>query len=308
MEAPASLEVSVVIVVLDGISTIERQLTALAEQVGAPTFEVIVCDNGSTDGTADLVRRWIREARLGEVPLRLVDAGDRPGIPYARNCGIRRSTGRVVAFCDADDEVTPGWVAALARAVGSGLVGGRLRAIEPDGVPRPEATSYGLSATPYLPFAGSGNLGVDRRTLGLVGGFDESLPRYGFEDVDFCWRAQEAGFPLTFAPDAVVTFHLSPPSTAIRKVLQLGAGRVLMARRYPLYDDRDYRLLPCLGRLAGATVGVARARGPHRKPAARYAVASLGNLVGWWRYVARGRSPRPLLLTAEQVWESTNPG
>src|SRR4051812_13101904 len=104
--------ISVVVVVKDGEAHLGRQLAALDAQVGAPPFEVIIADNGSRDGTCALVERWIQDGPSSPDRALLVDAGARPGIPFARNQGVLASTGEVIAFCDADDVVAPTWVAA----------------------------------------------------------------------------------------------------------------------------------------------------------------------------------------------------
>ena len=65
--------------------------------------------------------------------LRLVDSSDRPGASHARNVGARAATAPALAFCDADDEVGPGWVAAM----GNALVRHDFVACLPDGLATP---------------------------------------------------------------------------------------------------------------------------------------------------------------------------
>ena len=107
--------VSVVVPAFDAESTLGEQLGALAGQVGAPVFEVLVCDNGSRDGTAGVVWSFVGRS-VGSVAwsgVRLVDASVRRGPAAARNVGAGRARGEFLVFCDADDVVSPGWVAAL---------------------------------------------------------------------------------------------------------------------------------------------------------------------------------------------------
>lgn len=293
------MEVSVVLCALNEEKRIGRQLRALDAQTGAPDFEVIVVDNGSTDRTADVVRAWIgNEGRLAESAA-LVDASSTPGIPAARNAGARAATGRVLAFCDADDEVQPGWVAAIARAVeGDVLVGGRVIAVDAHGKPTGDLYGQGLVATRYLPHISGANFGIGRAAYFAVGGFDESLPRYGFDDVDFSWRVQEAGHRVVYASDALVHFTLSGAGASISKRFQLGQGRVLMARRFPRYDSAPYtvrstiaELLRAGGSLAGTLI---RRRTIDRREASR-AVAAAGRVVGAMRYRGvDGAPPRRL--------------
>ena len=74
-----------------------------------------------------------------------------------------------------------------------------------------------------------------------IGGYDESLPRYGYEDVDISWRHQEADGVMRFIPEAEIRFTLGGEES-IRKKCELGVGRVLMARRFPKVDSATYLL------------------------------------------------------------------
>ena len=74
--------------------------------------EVIVVDNGSTDGS-----RQHAEAVRGRHPVTIVDAPDRANASYARNVGARAAGGDVLMFVDADDELAAGYVEAMARAL-----------------------------------------------------------------------------------------------------------------------------------------------------------------------------------------------
>ena len=227
-------EVSVIICVKNGRGTIGRQLDALAAQAGAPGFEVVVVDNRSDDGTARYVSQWAREQGLGAIAhLTIVPALARQLILYARNVGVVSARGDLLLFCDADDEVRPTWVSEHYRHRHEhDAAGGRILGRRANGVEVPQAFPDGLIETGYLPHAGGANFAVHRDVCLAVGGYDESLPRYGFEDVDFSWRVQEAGYRLGYVPTAVVDFSLAEASASVRKRFLLGKGRVLMAHRY----------------------------------------------------------------------------
>jgi GT2 family glycosyltransferase len=297
--------VSVVVVVKDGEAHLGHQLAALDAQQDAPPFEVVVVDNGSRDGTGALVQRWIDEGVAAPARALLVDAGARPGIPFARNQGVLASSGEVIAFCDADDVVSPTWVAALSSASRvPGLVGGRKDAVSPSGRPRPDVTPDGLTETGYLPFAATCNLAVTRQCMFDVGGFDESLPEYGFEDVDFCWRAQLAGYPLRYAPDAVITFTVSSKVRAVRKEYLLAKAKMAIVRRHPRFDPTPYSLRYCLADVGGRALRI-----PYRmlRPSAararevRWLVDSVGRLAGYWHYSVRGKDAAPMLLSNDPL-------
>lgn len=198
---------TVVIPALNAEDLIGHQLEALAAQTFTD-FEVVVADNGSTDRTAEVVH-----ARAGALEVRVVDASGRRGVSHARNTGLREARAAKVVFCDADDIVDPAWVGAMDAALArDDVVGGHL---EVERVNPPEVISWAGSPTGsglpaamgYLPYAVGANLGLNRQVIDTVGDFDESYVG-GHEEVDLCWRAQEAGLTLGFAPDAVVHYRL----------------------------------------------------------------------------------------------------
>jgi glycosyltransferase involved in cell wall biosynthesis len=227
------MKLSVIIPCYNGADTITTQLDALSTQSWSETWEVIVSDNGSTDGTSAVVERY-RE-RLPN--LRIVDASHKRGQPYALNAGVRAARSEAVAFCDADDEVAPGWVAAMGEALSRhDFVAGcfEMEKLNPRWMKSSHHQEVGLNTyryPPYLPHAGSGNMGVRRSVHAALGGFDESMP-YLF-DTDFCFRAQLAETRLHFAPDAVLHYRApADMSTIYRKALLNGQYNVLLYKRY----------------------------------------------------------------------------
>lgn len=208
MPLPTTPVATVVIPVRNGGDLFRVQLDALTAQVDAPPFEVVVSDNGSTDGT-----RGLAQSYSDRLDLRVVDSGGSPGVAHARNAGAEASRTAYALFCDADDEVSPGWVAAMVTGLEShDIVGGPL---DPQRLSEPPALTW--RATPpldelpvtmrFLPYATGANLGVRTALLRELDGFDASFQR-GHEEVDFAWRAQLAGHTIGFAPDAVVHYRL----------------------------------------------------------------------------------------------------
>jgi glycosyltransferase involved in cell wall biosynthesis len=220
--------ISVIIPALNAAHTIEDQLDAIAHQRFDGEFEVIVADNGSTDGTRALVEKW--HDRLPG--LRVVDASARPGSPSARNVGVRAAAGSGLAFCDADDVVADGWLAALAEGLESApFVAGWCEFLEeqtdrlllPAG---PRQTALG-----FLRFADTCSMAVDKATLDSVGGFAEDMLRCS--DVDFSWRLQLAGYEMVEAPAALV--HKRSRRARRARVLQSyewGRFQPILYKRY----------------------------------------------------------------------------
>jgi glycosyltransferase involved in cell wall biosynthesis len=191
--------VSVVVPVLNGMPWVEYQLRALAAQQVGVDWEVVVADNGSDDGTRSCVMRWSeRYSRI-----HLVDASARRGEAAAKNVGVRSARGRLLAFCDADDVVRPGWLASMLTALGDAdLVAGMFDFSALDGGPKSVPVPPATRQLGFLPFGLGANLAVRREVFESVDGFCEELPTE--DDVDLCWRIQLAGYRFAVTADAVV--------------------------------------------------------------------------------------------------------
>src|SRR5262245_47230314 len=196
----STVEVSVVVPVRNGAEVIAGQLAALARQDFTGAWEVVVADNGSTDATPAVVEEWAD--RLPS--LWVASAGAHPGINVARNAGAGAADGDLLLFCDADDEVAPGWVSAMAAALAhADLVGGPVEQFDDRGRDRGVLQAERLATSlGFLPFTIGANLGVRRSAFEAAGGFDEHWPILGGDDIDFCWRAQLAGALIGYAPGA----------------------------------------------------------------------------------------------------------
>jgi glycosyltransferase involved in cell wall biosynthesis len=223
----------VIIACLNEEATIATQLEALAGQQWSEPWELIVSDNGSTDETLMVVERY-----RNRVPnLRIVDASDKRGQPHALNVGVLAANSEALAFCDADDEVAPGWVAAMGEALRRyDFVAGpmEMKKLNPPWLARDHPQRYGLNRLrypPYLPHAGSGNMGVKRAVHEAVGGFDESMPC--LFDTDYCFKIQLAGMQLHFVPDAVLhARRRSGFGGLLRQGRNYGEYDVLLYKRY----------------------------------------------------------------------------
>ncbi|MEK6442231.1 glycosyltransferase [Pseudonocardia sp. T1-2H] len=200
---PRPRSISVVIPAYNAAATLGEQLEALAGQDYEGDWEVLVVDNGSSDATADIARRYAQR-----LPACTVVEGRRRGHAAPRNDGAWAARGELLAYCDADDVVASGWLSAMAAAAQHyDLVGGWFDA-EPL---NDEATrSWHGGAYPrdglrswLLPYSGGGNLAIWAEVLRDLGGWSGNYEA-GAEDVELCWRAQVAGYRLGFAPDAVV--------------------------------------------------------------------------------------------------------
>jgi GT2 family glycosyltransferase len=210
--------VSVVIPVLNGALWLGQQLQALRLDSAQP-FETVIADNGSSDSSVAIARSFDRE-----MSVTVVDASERRGQAFARNVGARTATGDLLLFLDQDDEIAPGYVAAMVSALRHAeLVAARMDGHKLNTGWRRQARTLpqvdGLPSDP-VPWAYGCTLGVRRSTFERLGGFAEDLDARAGEDVDFCWRAHERGVELRFVPDAVL--HYRFPST-LRGLFRQGA-------------------------------------------------------------------------------------
>lgn len=282
-------QVSVIICVRNGGHLIGAQLAALAQQTASTSWEVVVADNGSSDDTVDVVRS---AADGFPVSLRVFDASGRVGICHARNIGASAARGSILAFCDCDDEVAPGWVQAAANGLDHAdvLAGGLRELTESSSVDARviEGGSY-IGAS----FGGAVigcNFAVRRDAYFEVGGFDESLPPYGCDDVEFSIRANKAGLTVDHSDDMVVHFRRTTGARdVLRKTYLSAQAEALVWLRH---QDRYGRLLNARALLMGVlmlapTTLRGLMRGTPRRTLARRAVTRLGNLVGYWRLVRR---------------------
>jgi len=168
-------------------------------------IEIVVVDNGSTDGSALVARRFGAHVRV--VP------GAR--VSVLRNQGARQASGDVLAFVDADHEIAPGWVSAALdtlRLDSVGAAGALCHA--PDGgtwVQRAYGYLRGRARGRHdVEWLGSGNLAVWRRTFDAVGGFDTALE--ACEDVDLCNRIRSEGLRVV-SDSRLDNTHYGDPKT-----------------------------------------------------------------------------------------------
>jgi N-acetylglucosaminyl-diphospho-decaprenol L-rhamnosyltransferase len=235
-------DVSVVIVSFNTRELLARALDAVFAQSG-PSFEVVVVDNGSSDGSVEHVR--LRFPDVAVLPL-----GENRGFAAANNVAFARCRGEYVLLLNSDAFLHEGALAALVatarRRPRAAAVGARL--LNPDGTlqrsawPFPRAGRLLLEAVGlHRPLARIGAVedlrlwAHDREravdfligacllvrgdALADVGGFDEDFWLYG-EEADLCRRLAARGWEVVLAPDAVAT-HVGGASSATASASRL---------------------------------------------------------------------------------------
>ena len=251
-----------------------EQLLRLLESVRehcadrAQTWDVLVVDNGSSDGTRDAV---MAESNGFPLPVTLVEE-PRTGIAFARNRGLTDSRGGIIAFVDDDVTLEPGYFTAMEAAFSPddvAVVGGRILTVFPPSAPadyvrvvrRERCGSTGeydlglqsidLGTQTSVRFPHGGNSAFRRSVLSRVAGFKTELG-WGVEAVpgeetEFYMRALAAGFRIVYAPRAAVLHHLQPEKAnweALR-LWHIGYGHALVRMRARLGLPR--RLLCAAG-------------------------------------------------------------
>jgi O-antigen biosynthesis protein len=222
--------ISVVVCTFNGSRTIRKCLASLTA-LDYPDYEVIVIDDGSTDGTAEIV---------AEFPCRVIHQTNR-GLSTARNVGLKASTGEIVAYIDDDAFADRDWLHFLAVA---------FRKSNHAGVGGPNiAPADGFAATVVARSPGGPchvmlsddvaehipgcNMAFRRDALMAIGGFDPQFLVAG-DDVDICWQIQQTGQTIGFAPAGVV-WHKRRNSVRgfLRQQAAYGKAESLLAAKWP---------------------------------------------------------------------------
>jgi len=218
------IQVSVVIPCRNGARTLGEQLEALSAQQTSAEFEVVVADNGSTDDTATVVRNHAaKDARI-----RLVDASHAKGSNVARNSGVRAAQGELIALCDADDVVQPGWLEAFWQAYrhGASSMGGSIDRVLDDGtvIARDRGLFRSVSGARRGQYADSANCAFAAAAFHAIGGFDEAFSA-GSDEIDFFWRLNSNGCaPIYVAQARVVKLMRTDLADARRQYFNYGRG------------------------------------------------------------------------------------
>jgi glycosyltransferase involved in cell wall biosynthesis len=220
--------ISVVLPVRDGLPWLDAQLEALAAQHCELPWEIVVADNGSRDASVALAHTWAD--RCSQV--RVVDASSTPGPAAARNTGVQAARGDLLAFCDADDVVQPGWLrACVAGLVAADVVAGTFDMASLNGGRAGDVAPAATNQLGFLPAGLAANLAVRRAAFDAIGGFSEDL--VVGEDIDLCWRLQLEGYRFSVAPGAVVAKRDPPDLGALfGRALAYGRCGPKLYRRY----------------------------------------------------------------------------
>ena len=234
--APAALlaqtpRVSVVVCSYNGGRTLDQCLRSL-RALEYPDNEVIVVDDGSTDETRAILARF-PEVRAFHHPNR--------GLSVARNVGLHSATGALIAYTDSDCYADPHWLTHLVyqfQCTDAAAVGGPNLTPE-DGwlaacvAAAPGQPTHVLESDQVAEHIPGCNMAFRREALAALNGFDPQYTKAG-DDVDVCWRLQQAGYWIAFAPGAFVWHHRRQnPRAFLRQQAGYGEAEALLQFKHP---------------------------------------------------------------------------
>jgi len=231
---PRYPKVSVVVASYNGGRTLSTCLDSLA-RLNYPDYEVILVDDGSTDDTPEIASRHPDVRTLRQ---------DNLGLSAARNTGIQAARGEMVAFTDSDCRADEDWLHYL---VGDFLrqevaaVGGH-NFLPPEDSPiaavvmaSPGGPAHVMLTDQEAEHIPGCNMAFAKSALEQIDGFDPVFRKAG-DDVDVCWRLQEAGLRIGFSPSGFVWhYRRATVGAYLRQQRGYGEAEALLAQKHPEY-------------------------------------------------------------------------
>lgn len=229
---PRPAKVSVVVATYNGSRTLKNCLDSLTHQ-NYPDYEVILVDDGSTDGTPDIAAQFPGVRYLRQ---------NNGGLSAARNTGIRAATGEIVAFTDDDCRADQDWLYHLAgellRNKFAGIGGHNFLPPEDSSLAAAVMASPGGPAHVMLTdreaeHVPGCNMAFYKWALEQVGMFDPVFRKAG-DDVDICWRLQDGNFGIGFSAAGFVWhYRRSTVAAFLKQQAGYGEAEALLIRKHP---------------------------------------------------------------------------
>lgn len=223
--------ISVVVCSYNGASTIRDTFEGLAD-LDYPNYEVIIVNDGSTDATAKIAK---------EYDVHLISTENR-GLSNARNTGMYEASGEIIAYIDDDAYPDSQWLKYLASAYMNsehGGIGGPNINPAGDGpiadcvANSPGGPLHVLTTDEIAEHIPGCNMTFRTAALVEINGFDPVYRAAG-DDVDVCWRIQQAGYTIGFHPSAFVWHHCRNSIKMYWKQQQgYGKAEALLERKWP---------------------------------------------------------------------------
>lgn len=214
-------DLSIVVCTRNRVEALQPCLASIVQTIRFAedlTCQVVIIDNGSSDGTA----RWATDYLAASGVSYRVEREERPGLAAARNAAIRHASGRILVFTDDDCRLAPDYVrvvhahhagdaAPVMRGGWVELGDARDLAFTVITDPRPRRYDPAERTQILGGFILGCNMTAPKALLDEVGSFDERFgvggPFRAAEDTDYLYRVHMAGFGVEYAPDMVVSHH-----------------------------------------------------------------------------------------------------
>jgi glycosyltransferase involved in cell wall biosynthesis len=231
-----------IIIGVNGAKTIERCISSILNaSEHSPSHELIIVDNGSNDGTQEIIKKYPQVILLSE-PSR--------GVTYAHNKGLEKASGTYIAFTDADCYCDPHWLIEgrnMFEDSSVAIVAGRIEGGEAFNIVQEWMNSRKILDQewvlrhPYLPSVQTANAWYRKKDILKVNGFDTKLDTN--EDADLCWRVlkSHAG-RVVFAPKCIIFHHHrdSLPEM-LKQSMKRTEGNVVLAKKWPDYPPKNFK-------------------------------------------------------------------
>ncbi len=228
-----NLKASVVILSLNKIDYTRTCIRSLLS-TDYPEWELVIIDNGSTDGSVEWLKEFRKEAEGCGVNVRLIFNNGNIGCSTARNQGIEAAQGKLICFCDNDIALrSRSWLRIMAEDLSPadiGMVGPKIiYPFEPFDI---QCAGAAVTKAGRVQFIGRGERKDDPRynvrrevqclisaccmtkksVVEKVGGFDEIFNPVEYEDIDLCYRMRSSGFKNIYEP-SVEMYHFESVTT-----------------------------------------------------------------------------------------------
>ncbi|EYR62948.1 hypothetical protein N866_04075 [Actinotalea ferrariae CF5-4] len=235
--AAGTFEVTVAVCFASSRDTLAATISSLRDQVDAPTFELLLVSNATTDDSVEVARAAARG-----LPTRIVECRSAGYDSNARNVSMVEAAADKILFVDSDDLVDAVYVGVMSSALDRAPIVTSVWSLERLNAGRfPELHRMPGTDTSRWPFryqgwtfAPAGTLGFRREVPATVGGFDPELT-YGANN-EWCFRAYAAGYELVVVPEAVLHYRLRPSTReTIRQRYRWGVAEVAAAKAAAQY-------------------------------------------------------------------------
>lgn len=225
--------ISIIIPTFNRKDWLEECLNALAKEVKSEECEIIIVDDGSTDGTVNFLKNFSSERKI-KISTYLQERG---GPAKARNFGVRMSKSDIVCFLDDDSIVHPNWLDELMKTfknIDSRYVAvkGKVKAYQNTFLPK--------FLEEYIHISNSwatNNIAFRKSIFLKAGGFDETFTFAAWEDLDLGFRLERMGYRRFFKSEMIVHHpHEDDLEKLKRKFMINGYGYFQFCRKWISID------------------------------------------------------------------------